>query len=249
MNDPAPIRTDTITVPDNYCGPSNVGNGGYMSALLARYIEGTAQINLRAPAPLDKPLTVEVFPENRARLRDGETLIAEGMAGEVNLTPPPAPDWEAAHAASLRSPMRTNHPYANCFGCGPERGPTEGLHIFSDQDNGQLTNIGTWEPHAGLAPTGQPVPDEMIWIALDCGNGSLPAIPAWERWGKNTLVVTGMISASIEGRVIVGERYTTRSWLVETDGRKTHMGTAVYDAQGGPVARARSLWMALVPRE
>jgi len=50
----------SIIIDRRYCGPPNSGNGGYVCGRLARHIEGGAEITLRAPPPLDKPLDVDL---------------------------------------------------------------------------------------------------------------------------------------------------------------------------------------------
>ena len=243
------IESRTVTIPAKYCGPPNSGNGGYMCALVARCIEGIAQVYLRAPAPLEKPLTVDLLPGNRALMRDGETVLAEGSPGYLDERPPPAPTWEVAVAASLRSPMRTYHPYPTCYGCGPERARDDGLRIFTAQEGTLPTGFGIWEPNEALGATGQSVDEKIVWIALDCGTGILPVVPAREMFGQKARVMTGMMTARFDRPVIIGNRYTTRSWLTATEGRKLHLGSAIYDATGVPVASSQSLWFALPPKE
>src|SRR5436190_4787386 len=46
----------SIIIGKRYCGPPNSGNGGYVCGRLASHIPGDAEIMLRAPPPLDKPL-------------------------------------------------------------------------------------------------------------------------------------------------------------------------------------------------
>jgi len=45
-----------IIIDKRYCGPPNSGNGGYVCGRLAQHIPGGAEVTLRAPPPLDKPL-------------------------------------------------------------------------------------------------------------------------------------------------------------------------------------------------
>ena len=46
----------SIIISKRYRGPPNSGNGGYVCGRLARHIAGGAEVTLRAPPPLDKPL-------------------------------------------------------------------------------------------------------------------------------------------------------------------------------------------------
>ena len=50
--------TDQFTIPKRFCGPPDSGNGGYVCGLLAGYVEGDAEVTLRMPTPLERPLDV-----------------------------------------------------------------------------------------------------------------------------------------------------------------------------------------------
>jgi hypothetical protein len=67
---------DQITIPKRFCGPPESGNGGYVCGLLAGYVNGDAEVTLRLPPPLDRPLDV-VRESGVARLMEGDKLVAE----------------------------------------------------------------------------------------------------------------------------------------------------------------------------
>ena len=48
-----------ITIPKRFCGPPTSGNGGYSCGRLAAFVQGPAEITLRAPPPLDTKLSIE----------------------------------------------------------------------------------------------------------------------------------------------------------------------------------------------
>ena len=68
----------SIIIDKRYCGPPNSGNGGYVCGRLARHIPGGAEVTLRAPPPLDKPLDVVATDDGLWELRDGATVVATG---------------------------------------------------------------------------------------------------------------------------------------------------------------------------
>ncbi len=68
----------SIIIDKRYCGPPNSGNGGYVCGRLARHIPGGAEVTLRAPPPLDKPLDVVAADDGQWELRDGATVVATG---------------------------------------------------------------------------------------------------------------------------------------------------------------------------
>src|SRR5437899_7452323 len=98
-----PVRMkvrDTLIIAPGFNGPRLSGNGGYVGGMLAaRFTEkfggdGTVEITLRAPVPIDRAM--RLVPEGEAlMLRDGATLVCEARAGSVaHLVPPRAPtDW------------------------------------------------------------------------------------------------------------------------------------------------------------
>ncbi len=50
--------TATLTIAKRFHGPPASGNGGYVCGRLARFIPGPAVVRLKAPPPLERPLTV-----------------------------------------------------------------------------------------------------------------------------------------------------------------------------------------------
>lgn len=49
----------TITISARFDGPPTTGNGGYVCGLVARHVDGPAEVTLWAPPPLERPLTLE----------------------------------------------------------------------------------------------------------------------------------------------------------------------------------------------
>ena len=68
-----------VTVDARFNGPPESGNGGYVCGLLARWIDGPAQVTLRVPPPLGRELTVQRSGD-RAALLDGDVLVAAARA-------------------------------------------------------------------------------------------------------------------------------------------------------------------------
>ena len=67
---------DRIIIERKYCGFLDRGNGGYVCGIAAKYIQGTSQVTLWNPPPVDLPLDVE-WTENRVLLKNGDVIIAE----------------------------------------------------------------------------------------------------------------------------------------------------------------------------
>src|SRR6267154_1295695 len=68
----------SVIIDKRYCGPPNSGNGGYICGRLARHIPGGAEVTLRAPPPLDRPLDVAAMDDGSWELRDGAAVVAIG---------------------------------------------------------------------------------------------------------------------------------------------------------------------------
>jgi hypothetical protein len=86
-----------------YCGPPGVANGGFASGSLAALAGGAAEITLRRPLPLDRPLAVRGDGDGTLVVEDGGVLLAEArpaaavelLAASAAVTP------EEAQAAAV----------------------------------------------------------------------------------------------------------------------------------------------------
>jgi hypothetical protein len=234
-----------LTISRRFNGPPQSGNGGYVSGLLAqRLLEevgetpgAKAEVTLRKPPPLEKPLTVRQPEESESlRLLDGATVIAEAelveAAGEL-LEPV---SFDEAVTAAKGYAGRSGHPFLTCFVCGPDH-PT-GLHVFPGPVPGRKDLVA-----APWTPGGDAVGPEFVWAALDCPGG----------WSAGDLAVRPMVLGrmSVElldaAPVVAGERYVVLGRHVRTEGRKTFTVSALYGPSGEPVASAEAVWIAVDP--
>ena len=71
--------TSQITVHRRFNGPPKSGHGGYVCGLIADRIGTSAEVTLRAPPPLDRPLTVETIESGEVRLSDAEIRFLNFM--------------------------------------------------------------------------------------------------------------------------------------------------------------------------
>jgi hypothetical protein len=130
---------ETVSIDCRFRGPPQSGHGGYCCGVLGRRIEApVAEVTLRVPPPLQRPLAIERPVPDRVELRDAETLVAEGRAlDELELqVPEPVSPAEAA-AARDASPLHDYHPWPMCFVCGPDREPGDGLRVISGPVEGR----------------------------------------------------------------------------------------------------------------
>ncbi len=226
--------TATITIPSRFCGPPGTGNGGYTAGLLARMLDGPVEVTLRAPAPLDRPLTVDATGEG-ARLLDGADLVAEAHRTTIELDVPAPVSFAEATAVGARSPYRDEaiHPFPRCFACGPARAPGDGLRLFPGRVDGTDTFAVGWVPTE--------VDDLTVWAALDCPSGVLIYLDA-EHPPPHVL---GRIAVRIARRPSVGAEHVITSWLRHRDGRKVMTASVLHDAAGELCALARCTWIGL----
>jgi hypothetical protein len=226
-----------MRIPARFNGPPDSGNGGYTCGLVAVALgaEG-AEVSLRSPPPLEREL--EAAREgDRVVMRDGDTLVAEGVAIAAELPAPPPTDLAAARGAARKGDERwfEGHPFPTCFTCGPDRPEGDGLRIFPvELEEGGFA--AEWTPT-------EEVPPEQIWAALDCPTAAPVMNP-----DKDPPIVLARLAASIVGTVTPGEPHLLLSWELERDGRKRHSACALFDPEGSELARSRALWIELRPQ-
>lgn len=218
-----------LTIARRFRGPVLSGNGGYTAGLLATAAGfGSTAVTLRRPAPLDRPLDV-VREAERVCLYDGETLVAEAIAADPGVEPPPPPTFAEAAAAVPTVGGWGAPEFDECFVCGI-RPDGDGLGI-----------------HAGLVPgrdglvaapwIAQDVRPEIVWAVIDCpGSYAL-------RGGVRGEPLLARITGRVDRVPEEGERCVVVGWSLDADGRKRHAATALYGADGVPVAASRQLWI------
>jgi hypothetical protein len=219
-----------ITLPRRFRGPLTSANGGYASGRLAAFLDGeAAEVTLRLPPPLDRPLTVRK-DDGRALLLDGEELIAEARAVELDLEVPAPISYADAEAAGERHVRIGEEVFSECFSCGV-RSVNDGLGIYAGLVEGR-------EPLHAAPWLVRDVSPEIVWAAIDCSGAY--AVGAAGRGA----VVLGRMTAHVEGLPSVGNRCVVLAWPLAEDGRKLYAGTALYSEAGELLARARQTWIA-----
>jgi len=209
-----------------YRGPLRSANGGYAAGRLAAFVDGPAEVTLRLPPPLDRPLDV-VAEDGRVLLLDGEAVVAEARAQAPELEPPPVSLEEAADAATRHVRMGAEE-FSECFTCGVR--PDDGLCIHVGPVAGRDIHAAPW--------TAREVSPEVVWAAIDCPG-------AWAVGGPGRgEVVLGRMNAEIRRLPEEGEQCVVVAWPLGEDGRKLHAGTALFSAGGELLALARQTWIA-----
>jgi hypothetical protein len=241
----------SIIIDKRYCGPPNSANGGYVSGRLARHIPGGAEVTLRAPPPLDKPLDVVATDDGLWELRDGAAVVATGRPASLELTRLEKASFDEASAAELLTPVKPHeHLLPTCFVCGPARAHGDGLRIFAgplvrQSRNGSAVLAATWTPDPTLTAEDGLVAPEFLWSALDCPTGYASCYDRESGSFDRTPILLGRMSARIETRPRPGERCVITAWEAGRDGRKRIAEAAAYGEAGTLLAVARATWIAV----
>ena len=233
--------SEQITIERRFRGPPESGYGGYVCGVVAGFIGGEAEVTLKRPPPLDRRLEAVRLEDGAVALRDGEMVIAEGAPASVEIEIPKPVALPDAEAASRSYPGFRQHVFPTCFGCGPQRSEGDGLRIFPGRVDGRDIVAAPWTPDASLAGEGGTVRPEFVWAALDCPG-------AWALFDEpieGRPVVLGRMAAKPIAPVHAGEPHVVIGWALGGEGRRRFSGTALFSADGGLRAFARSTWIRL----
>ena len=225
-----------ITIGARFCGPPDSGNGGYVAGMLAGQSHVPVRVRLRKPPPLNASLLVRTLDNGRLELKRDDELVAEAEPYQLELQAPPAPSYVDALDASRAYSGFKHHPYPTCFVCGPQRARGDGLRIFPGAWGNGGSVAAPWMPDESLCGADGKVCSEFMWAALDC-----PGYFAAVNDGRHLLL--GEIAARIDRRVHAAESCVVIGWRIEREGRKHIVGTALYDDDGEPCARALATWI------
>jgi hypothetical protein len=227
--------SETLFISKRFNGPLESGNGGYCSGVVAGFLEGTAEVTLRRPVPLDRQL--DVIPENDGSVRvlDGEALVAEARSAsqlEIEVPAPVSP--HEAHLATARYRGSSDGLFSRCFVCGPAR--EDAFGVFAGAVEGRSLVASPWTPPAWTADSAGRALPEFVWAVLDC-----PTYFALYMEGELPMSVLARLTARIDAPVVAGEEHVVIAWPIESDGRKRHAGSAVLSPNGEVLAVARAL--------
>lgn len=225
---------ETVTVASRFNGPQASGNGGYSAGVVAGYIQGPAEVSLRAPVPLDTPLQI-TQAEGVVRMLDGETHIAEGRGvSDFSLNLPAPVDMGAARAARSRYRGLPDGEFSRCFVCG--RGREDAFGVFAGEVEGRDLVASTWTPPDSAADAEGNVRLEFIWAVLDC-----PTFFAAHLRAELTMSVLARLTARLDTPLRAGAEHVVIAWPLGINGRKRSAGVALFTADGAPAAIAQAL--------
>ncbi len=237
MNQAHPAFFETQIEP-RFNGPPGMGNGGIVCALLAEHCEGAFEAELRAPAPLEQPLTIDRGVDGEISLRDGDRLIACARERRLELDVPEPPSWRDAERAHA-SRVDAAHPFPHCFVCGPARAAGDGLRVIAGPIEGRDGLVATpWRPDASFVDeTTGVVAERFVIAALDCPGG----IAALR--GRQSPILLARFHGHVARAPVADERCMLMGWPIRSEGRKHVAGSALLDEAGRVLGRAEALWI------
>ena len=228
--------SEQITIDRRFLGPPKTANGGYACGLVAGLVGDTAEVTLRLPPPIDKPLDVRRHDDGRVALLDGESVVAEGIPTTLEIEIPEPVSFSDAEEAAKSFPWFERNPYKTCFVCGPDRNEGDGLRIFAGPVAERDIVAAPWTPDASLSDGNGAVRPEFVWSALDCP-GAFAFIES-----ADDLVLLGRLAARLIEPVQVSQRYVVIGWQLGSEGKKLYSGTALYSEAGTLHAFAKATW-------
>ncbi len=213
-----------------YRGPEGSGNGGYSAGALAEHLDGAAEVTLRLPPPLDRPLALGE-DDGRLALLDGDAVVAEARPSAEALAAIEPVSWEEAVQATTRYEPFGPESFRGCFSCGLAREEGDGLRIYPGTVTGRERVVAApWVAHETSVP--------VIWAAIDCAGAY-----ATSAHGRGETVL-GRMAARIDRLPREGERCVVGGWADGEDGRKLFAGTALWTEAGELLAVSRQTWIA-----
>ena len=239
----------SIMVDKRFCGPPNSANGGYVCGLLAAHIDGSAEITLRAPPPLNRQLGIVASADGGVELRDNEMTVATGRAARLADQEIPAVTFSEAEDAVRRTPYdENNHKLPMCFVCGPARADGDGLRIFAGPLPTRIESktgafAASWVPYSNLAADDGRVAPEFVWAALDCPTGYAGLGARHFGMSGAETILLGRMSARIDDRPRPGDRCIIVAWPTSREGRKLFTGGALLQSDGKLLAVTQATWL------
>lgn len=235
-----------LTIPGRFNGPPGSANGGYTAGLIAGALgDGPAEVTLKAPSPLDRPLRVDHRGDSVA-VHDGDTVVATATPAAVEVEAPAPVSLDRAAGTAERSMFwdPDGHPFPTCFVCGPLRDEGDGLRIFAGPLGGGELFAAAWTPPPALGGNDGRLADELVWAALDCPT-SAPVLNDPDAADYRPIVLA-RLAVRIDRPVMAGERYVVLAWALGADGRKRESAAALYAADSEELcAVSRALWIEL----
>lgn len=229
-----------VTIPGQFNGPTDSGNGGWVCGLMAdewnrAHGRGPVETTLHQPPPLASTLAWEHDDGDLRLVTAGGALIATARAGRLTLIDPPAVTTDDALRGRQAYAGHRTHPYPRCFTCGPLRADGDGLRLFA----GLVTDgvaATPWQAHPAFDTGDGAISTPVSWAAIDCSGALAAGFP-------DVPMLLGRMTGVVARRPNVAEPMIAIGWLRRSDGRKRFTSTALMTLDGDVVARSDQVWI------
>lgn len=232
----------TIVIDRRFNGPRLSGNGGYVSGLLARHVDpaGAVEVTLRAPVPIDTPMTLHADDDGRHVLRHDGRLICEARAATLALDPPGLESWMTDTPPDADAGSDADSDFHWCFVCGRGRAVGDGLRVFGQRVADRAMSLAPYRAHAAHAAADGRIDGAFLWGTLDC-----PGAWAVQNAEDPRPAMTGRMTGQVFHRPRPDEDCLVVGWRLGAEGRKLFAGTALYTRTGTLCAMAATTWIVL----
>lgn len=233
-----------VTIPGQFNGPAESGNGGWVCGLMAEewqraHAAGPVEATLLQPPPLASVLTWEHDDDELRLISAGGAVIGRARVGSIAAGDPPPVTLEDAERGRAAYPGFEFHRYNRCFTCGPDRNEGDGLCLFAGPVADGVAAT-PWQPHPAFDSGDGTLSTPVTWAAIDCSG-------AWAAAGQGPLpsALLGRMTGDVHRHPRIDEKFIAVGWLRERDGRKAHTSTALTTLDGEVVARSDQTWIAV----
>jgi len=227
---------DELRIDRRYEGFPGISHGGYLAGVVANELGPSVAVTLTKPVPLGLPVTLE-RSESQVLLRIGGEVAATAIHAQLESTAPEPVVPAAAERASQRYLGFHHHFFPNCFTCGPDRSPSEGLRVFPGPVDGRPLVAAVWHPPTWACRADGTVATEILWAALDCSAS----------WGHILHGGADADDRAVSGRLALHQHAPVSGdalsivvgWPIGREGRKIFAGAGIFSESGQMLVESR----------
>lgn len=229
----------TVRIERQFNGPPESGNGGYVAGLMgdALTFEGSIcfETSLKAPPPLDTPLSIIPFEDGIALMEGEKPVVTAKALADFDLALPAFPE-----RYKTDTPKTLATGFDSCFVCGVDRTPGDGLCLYSEAQPGPSDQwIAAFDVDPAFCDEHGTLKQRFLVAALDC--------PGFAAVSGGVMAVLARFKVKISGSLKRGEAAEVYAWPISHAGRKMVAGTAVLSRDREVVACAEALWIKISP--
>ncbi|MEX2655486.1 MAG: hypothetical protein WD532_10730 [Acidimicrobiia bacterium] len=226
-----------ITIPRRFEGIEGMAQGGHLAGLVAQTLEADIAVRFRRPCPLDTPLELEANGDGHV-LTHGDTTILEASVADDHLpaAPPPVTMRDAEEGRRWAEDQAFAQNIRTCFSCGDS---SHSLKVHAGLIDGSDLAASPFTYPEWMAPDGVVEP-RFVWAPIDCAAGWRVSL------GPNSRpAVTGGLRVTITDLPRPGEPLIAVASAGDWTGRTRSARSAIYREDGGLIAAAESIWVAI----